>query len=76
MYKSQDQEFDENDCWGVGSGGMTLYDNITGLDTGVSKIGDEGYPVLYCKDEEHVRKVEYFFQNIINTCLLYTSRCV
>lgn len=66
-----DQEFDENDCWGVGSGGMTLYDNITGLDTAVSKIGDEGYPVLYCKDEEHVRKVEYFFQNIINTDYMY-----
>lgn len=34
-----DGEYDENDCWGVGSGGMTLYDNITGLDTAVSKIG-------------------------------------
>lgn len=66
-----DGEFDENDCWGVGSGGMTLYDNITGLDTAVSKIGDEGYPVLLCKDEDHVRKVEYFFQNIINTDYMY-----
>lgn len=66
-----DGEMDENDDWGVGSGGMTLYDNLVGMDTAVSKLGEDGYPVILSKNEDHVTKVEYFFKNIIDTDYMY-----
>lgn len=66
-----DGEMDENDNWGVGSGGMTLYDNLVGMDTAVSNLGEDGYPVILSKNEDHVTKVEYFFKNIIDTDYLY-----
>ena len=68
-----DQEYDENDIWGVGTYGSGVAYALSGFDGGIAKMTDDGYPEIVCNNEQTIEKCKYWFDNVTNSDCLYNQ---
>lgn len=66
-----DQEMDDSDNWGASGLGIILYSGMYGLDTGITRMSDSGIPELVCTSEDHITKVQAYFNTVMNSDALY-----
>lgn len=62
-----DGDMDDSDNWGIAGIGILLYNGMFGLDTGITELNSEGVPELICMTEEHLTKVQAFFDVVMNS---------
>lgn len=66
-----DQDMDDADNWGASGIGIILYSGLYGLDTGITRMNEDGFPELTCTTEEHITKVQSYFNTVMNSDALY-----
>lgn len=66
-----DQEFDENDNWGIGTYGSGVSFALSGFDGGIAKMTDDGYPEIVCNNEITIQKCKDWFDKVTNSECLY-----
>ena len=66
-----DQEMDDSDNWGASGLGIILYSGMYGLDTGITRMNDDGVPEMICTTEDHITKVQAYFNTVMNSDALY-----
>lgn len=66
-----DQDFDENDNWGIGTYGNGVRFALCGFDGGIAKMAEEGYPEIVCNNETTIQKCKDWFDKVTNSDCLY-----
>ena len=68
-----DQDFDENDNWGIGTYGNGVRFALCGFDGGIAKMAEEGYPEIVCNNETTIQKCKDWFDKVTNSDCLYNQ---